>query len=293
MELTDSYDERSALFGLKTLFQFVGYAATPSPQHRPPLPPRYPHPPLTPTVPEPLPRYAATPLLNIGLSALLADDLVALYSMLALAVGSLAVLAWASLLCNVGERPPPPEAHTPSSPPAAGLHPVLSSLSGARWLNRTTPSSPCRSCRRRGACSPTGPTPPSGVSSPVWVQSRGWCGTRRVLANKPYLVYLLMKMPLSLVSLMPSNLAALWVKHKERKKTDTPKGGGWEDGTPPPHGDEGEECGGASRHPPSGVYHFLGDALCEQRPRCYSRLLFTAHAPCPAPCSRRLPPCEE
>ena len=92
-----------------------------------------------------------------------------------------------------------------------------------------------------------------------------------MLANKPYLVYLLMKMPLSLVSLMPSNLAALWVKHKERKKTDTPKGGGWEDGTPPPHGDEGEECGGASRHPPSRVYHFLGDALGEQRPR----LLFT------------------
>ena len=78
MELTDSYDERSSLFGLKTLFQFVGYAAAPPPQPRPPLPPRYPHPPLTPTVPEPLPRYAATPLLNIGLSALLADDLVAL-----------------------------------------------------------------------------------------------------------------------------------------------------------------------------------------------------------------------
>ena len=37
--------------------------------------------------------------------------------MLALAVGSLAVLAWASLLCNVGERPPPPEDHTPPSPP--------------------------------------------------------------------------------------------------------------------------------------------------------------------------------
>mmetsp|Transcript_33893 Transcript_33893/g.100971 ORF Transcript_33893/g.100971 Transcript_33893/m.100971 type:complete len:759 (+) Transcript_33893:85-2361(+) len=126
MELTDSYDERSSLFGLKTLFQFVG--------------------------------YAATPLLNIGLSALLADDLVALYSMLALAVGSLAVLAWASLLCNVVERPPPPEDHT--------ILPV--------------------------------PIVPSA---------------RRVLANKPYLVYLLMKMPLSLVSLMPSNLAALWVKH--------------------------------------------------------------------------------
>ena len=41
---------------------------------------------------------------------------------------------------------------------------------------------------------------------------------RRVLANRPYLVYLLMKMPLSLVSLMPSNLAALWVKRKKERK---------------------------------------------------------------------------
>ena len=66
------------------------------------------------------------------------------------------------------------------------------------------------------------------VSSPVWVQSRGWCGIRRVLANKPYLVYLLMKMPLSLVSLMPSNLAALWVKHttKDRKQRSQRGGDG-------------------------------------------------------------------
>ena len=55
-------------------------------------------------------------------------------------------------------------------------------------------------------------------------------------------------------------------------KTDNPREG-WEDGTPPPHRDFKERECGASRRPPSGVYHFLSlfavSHQFSQRPSCH------------------------
>eukprot|EP00967_Tisochrysis_lutea_P119751 scaffold195744_cov37-Tisochrysis_lutea.AAC.3 len=68
MELTEDYHERSSLFGIKTLFQFLGYAAAPA--------------------------------LGLGLTAAYGDDLVALYSVQSFVFGGLALFAYVV-------RPPP------------------------------------------------------------------------------------------------------------------------------------------------------------------------------------------
>mmetsp|Transcript_30750 Transcript_30750/g.94200 ORF Transcript_30750/g.94200 Transcript_30750/m.94200 type:complete len:773 (+) Transcript_30750:162-2480(+) len=126
MELTEDYHERSSLFGIKTLFQFLGYAAAPA--------------------------------LGLGLTAAYGDDLVALYSVQSFVFGGLALFAYVVLLGAIKERPLPADDHL--------ILPV--------------------------------PFIPSA---------------RRVLANRPYLLYICMKLPLALFALMPSNLASLWVKH--------------------------------------------------------------------------------
>jgi Na+/melibiose symporter-like transporter len=62
MELTPDYHERSSLFGIKTLFQFLGYAAAPA--------------------------------LGLGLAAAYGDDLVALYGVQSVVLGALGMIAY-------------------------------------------------------------------------------------------------------------------------------------------------------------------------------------------------------
>ena len=131
MELTDDYDERSRLFGIKSAFQFCGY------------------------------------LLQTGfaiyLSASFATNILYQVQVQSYALSSLTFIAVITLLKNVKERP------------------VIQTHSNNQDV-------------------------------PIVVS------VRRVMQNKPYMTYLLMRIPLTLASLLPSNLLAYYVKYVIRQE---------------------------------------------------------------------------
>eukprot|EP00962_Isochrysis_galbana_P012441 scaffold3522_cov100-Isochrysis_galbana.AAC.3 len=118
MELTEDYHERSSLFGIKTLFQFLGYAAAPA--------------------------------LGLGLAAAYGDDLVALYGVQSIVFGVLGLLAYVVRTCAPCSHPWfTPSLHTPPTLSSHPPYPVASAppLTPTGQAPRATPP----------ACSPPPP----------------------------------------------------------------------------------------------------------------------------------------
>jgi len=133
LELTDDYDERTFLFGVKVAFQFLGYILFP-----------------------------AAGLVLAGMTS----DVVAITTMQAAIFAILGFVAQAGVLTTVKER-------------NQGATAPLAAQSADADSKLKVPAIP---------------------------------SARRALANKPYLKYLALKIPLTIFSLVPSNMLSFYVK---------------------------------------------------------------------------------
>ena len=150
-ELETDHFKRTALFGLKTIWMFVG--------------------------------YLLWPVLSLGLgtAAGLESDVVLMYFVFTVIVISIFAVGYAWLMFSVTER------ITKAEVPAGDGFGAYPDKPAGEKLAST-------------------PIIPTG---------------RRLLANRPYVLYLIMKIPLSLFSLIPSNMASYFVRNAMQREAYT------------------------------------------------------------------------